>query len=226
MGSAASGAEGRYSRPTRVTVWLFAVGHNRVDFKHLQTLTAVARPRAFPSFVARTDRLGCLRYANRVGAELANAEPDRGFAGDAAPRAERTATQTAPKPVPTTQPAVSTEAVSTPPGSATMVVPTPLNGNLVATSASLLGLPVHEMPASVNVVTQQQMREQGYRTTTETAFGAVGVLAADLGGAPAIFSMRGFKGNEVTVLYNGIWIGPGDITSRIMETASLEQVEF
>jgi len=47
-----------------------------------------------------------------------------------------------------------------------------------------------------------------------------------LGGAPAIFSMRGFKGNEVTVLYNGIWIGPGDITSRIMETASLEQVEF
>jgi len=141
-------------------------------------------------------------------------------------RAKRTATQTAPKPVPTTQPAVSTEAVSTPPGSATMVVPTPLNGNLVATSASLLGLPVHEMPASVNVVTQQQMREQGYRTTTETAFGAVGVLAADLGGAPAIFSMRGFKGNEVTVLYNGIWIGPGDITSRIMETASLEQVEF
>jgi iron complex outermembrane receptor protein len=141
-------------------------------------------------------------------------------------RAKRAATQTAPKPVPTTQPAVSTEAVSTPPGSATMVVPTPLNGNLVAASASRLGLTVHEMPASVNIVTQQQMREQGYRTTTETAFGAVGVLAGDLGGAPAIFSMRGFKGNEVTVLYNGIWIGPGDITSRIMDTASLEQVEF
>ncbi len=141
-------------------------------------------------------------------------------------RAKRTATQTAPKPVPTTQPAFGPEAVSTPPGSATTVVPTPLNGNLVAASASRLGLTVHEMPASVNIVTQQQMVEQGYRTTTETAFGAVGVLAADLGGAPAIFSMRGFKGNEVTVLYNGIWIGPGDITSRIMDTASLAQVEF
>ena len=116
--------------------------------------------------------------------------------------------------------------MSTPPGSATTVVPTPLNGNLVAASASRLGLTVHEMPASVNIVTQQQMGEQGYRTTTETAIGAVGVLAADLGGAPAIFSMRGFKGNEVTVLYNGIWIGPGDITSRIMDTASLAQVEF
>jgi iron complex outermembrane recepter protein len=136
-------------------------------------------------------------------------------------RAKRTATQTAPKPAPTTQPAFGPEAVSTPPGSATTVVPTPLNGNLVAASASRLGLTVHEMPASVNIVTQQQMGEQGYRTTTETAIGAVGVLAADLGGAPAIFSMRGFKGNEVTVLYNGIWIGPGDITSRIMDTASL-----
>ena len=141
-------------------------------------------------------------------------------------RAKRTATQTAPKRAPTTQPAFGPEAVSTPPGSATTVVPTPLNGNLIAASASRLGLTVHEMPASVNIVTQQQMVEQGYRTTTETAVGAVGVLAADLGGAPAIFSMRGFKGNEVTVLYNGIWIGPGDITSRIMDTASLAQVEF
>jgi iron complex outermembrane recepter protein len=141
-------------------------------------------------------------------------------------RTKRTARQTAPKPLPATQPATATEAVPSPPGSSNLVVPTPLNGNLVAGSASLLGLPVHEMPASVNIVTQQQMREQGYRTTTETAFGAVGVLAADLGGAPAIFSMRGFKGNEVTVLYNGIWIGPGDITSRIMDTASLAQVDF
>ena len=141
-------------------------------------------------------------------------------------RAKRAARQTAPKPLATTQPAAATEAVPSPPGSSTMVIPAPLNGNLVAGSASRLGLTVHEMPASVDIVTQQQMREQGYRTTTETAIGAVGVLAADLGGAPGIFSMRGFKGNEVTVLYNGIWIGPGDITSRIMETASLDQVEF
>jgi len=141
-------------------------------------------------------------------------------------RAKRAARQAAPKPLPATQPAAGPEAVSTPPGSATFVVPTPLNGNLVATSASRLGLTVHETPASVDIVTQQQMREQGYRTTTETAIGAVGVLAGDLGGAPATFSMRGFKGGEINVLYDGISIGPGDITSRIMETANLDQVEF
>jgi iron complex outermembrane recepter protein len=150
--------------------------------------------------------------------------------GDSSPappkRAKRTARQTAPKPVPTTQPTVGPEAVSTPPGSATFVVPTPLNGNLVATSASRLGLTVHETPASVDIVTQQQMREQGYRTTTETAQGAVGVLSADVGGAPATFEMRGFTFSEVNVLYNGISIGPSNITSRVMETASLAQVEF
>jgi len=105
-------------------------------------------------------------------------------------------------------------------------VQTPLNTNVVAASATRLGLTVHETPASVDVVSQQTMREQGYRTTTEAAIGAVGVLAGDLGGAPATFSMRGFKGGEVNVLYNGIWTGPGDITSRIMETANLEQIEF
>jgi iron complex outermembrane receptor protein len=141
-------------------------------------------------------------------------------------RARRTARQTAPKPAPTTQPTVGPEAVSTPPGSAAFVVPTPLNGNLVATSASRLGLTVHETPASVDIVTQQQMQEQGYRTTTETAQGAVGVLSADVGGAPATFEMRGFTFGEVNVLYNGISIGPSNITSRVMETASLAQVEF
>src|SRR4029077_8123994 len=32
--------------------------------------------------------------------------------------------------------------------------------------------------------------------------------------------------SEVNVLYNGISIGPGNITSRVMETANLDQVEF
>jgi iron complex outermembrane receptor protein len=104
--------------------------------------------------------------------------------------------------------------------------PAPLNGNLVAASASRLGLTVHETPASVDIVTQQQMREQGYRTTTEAAIGAVGVLSGDAGGAPATFSMRGFTFGEINVLYNGISIGPGNITSRVMETANLEQIEF
>jgi iron complex outermembrane recepter protein len=101
---------------------------------------------------------------------------------------------------------------------------TPLNA--VAASASRLGLRVIETPASVDIVTTQTMQEQGYRTTTDTAQGAVGVLAGDSAGAPANFSMRGFSGSQVNVLYNGISTGPTDITSRWMPTANLGQVEF
>jgi iron complex outermembrane receptor protein len=113
-----------------------------------------------------------------------------------------------------------------PPNAETTAAPTPLNSNVVATSATRLGLTVHQTPATVEVVSEQQMQEQGYRTTTETAQGAVDVLSADVGGAPATFAMRGFTFGEVNVLYNGIWIGPGNITSRVMDTAGLEQVEF
>jgi iron complex outermembrane recepter protein len=112
-----------------------------------------------------------------------------------------------------------------PTGQALAGIPmTPLNA--VAASASRLGLPVIETPASVDIVTRQTMQEQGYRTTTDTAQGAVGVLAGDSAGAPANFSMRGFSGSQVNVLYNGISTGPADITSRWMPTANLGQVEF
>jgi len=111
-------------------------------------------------------------------------------------------------------------------GSVPASTPTPLNGNAVAASATRLGLPIRETPATVEVVDRQTIVEQGYRTTTETAQGAVGVLSGDSAGAPAGFSMRGFTYGEVNVLYNGISIGPQSITSRWMDTANLGQVEF
>src|SRR4029077_8225504 len=98
--------------------------------------------------------------------------------------------------------------------------------NTVTQSATRLGLPVVETPASVEVVNQQTIQEQGYRTTTDTAQGAVGVLAGDSAGAPAHFSMRGFAGPQVNVLYNGLCTGPAVITSRWMYTPILGQVEF
>jgi iron complex outermembrane receptor protein len=103
---------------------------------------------------------------------------------------------------------------------------TPLNTNAVAASASRLGLTVLQTPASVEVVNQQTMQDQGYRTTTEIAKGAVGVLDLDSSGAPANFSMRGFSFGAVNVLYNGISIGVASDTTRVMDTANLDQVEF
>jgi iron complex outermembrane receptor protein len=112
-----------------------------------------------------------------------------------------------------------------PTGQALARIPmTPLN--TVAASASRLGLPVLETPASVDIVTSRTMQEQGYRTSSEIGKGAVGVLDLDSSGAPANFSMRGFTFGAVNVLYNGIWIGVASDTTRVMDTANLDQVEF
>jgi iron complex outermembrane recepter protein len=103
---------------------------------------------------------------------------------------------------------------------------TPLNTGIVAEVASRLGIIVREVPASVEIVDQRMMQEQGYRTTTETAEGAVGVLSGDAAGAPAGFSMRGFDFSQVKILYNDINIGPQSFTSRVMDTFALDRVEF
>ena len=103
---------------------------------------------------------------------------------------------------------------------------TPLNTGGVAQSASRLGLTVREIPATVDVVSQQTIQEQGYRTVSEVAQGAVGVTSGDNPSEPSAFSMRGFSNSQINVLYNGIKIGPQNMTSRFMDTANLESVEF
>lgn len=108
----------------------------------------------------------------------------------------------------------------------TATAQTPLNTNVVATSASGLGLTVRETPATVEVISAETMREQGYRTVSDVAQGAVGVTAGDNPAEPSAFSMRGFTNSEINTLYNGIKIGPQNMTSRIMDTANLEAVEI
>ncbi|SFH70748.1 TonB-dependent receptor [Bradyrhizobium sp. Gha] len=104
--------------------------------------------------------------------------------------------------------------------------PTPLNSNAVAESGSRLGLTVRETPATVEVISAETIREQGYRTVSDVAQGAVGVTAGDNPAEPSAFSMRGFTNSQINTLYNGIKIGPQNMTSRIMDTANLEAVEI
>ena len=137
--------------------------------------------------------------------------PYRGAEAPAAPNPERT-------------PPIPGNVAGSNPSALAGIPITPLDA--VAQSASRLGLPAIQAPASVDIVTAQTIQDQGYRTTTDTAQGAVGVLSGDAGGAPANFSMRGFSFGEINTLYNGIWTGPSNITARWMGTANLGQVEF
>lgn len=103
---------------------------------------------------------------------------------------------------------------------------TPLNTAAVTDVGSRLGITAREMPATVEVISQQTMQDLGIRTTTDVAKAAVGVTGGDAPGAPAIFSMRGFSGDQISTLYNGIPIGPSTMTGRPMDVAGLQQVEI
>jgi iron complex outermembrane recepter protein len=143
----------------------------------------------------------------------------------AAPHAKPRSGKKSGTPVPAPPAPTAEQTPASPPPQSLAGIPiTPLHG--VAASSTRLGLPIIETPASVDIVTQPTMQEQGYRTTAEIAKGAVGVLDADSSGAPANFSMRGFTYGAVNVLYNGISIGVASDTTRVMDTANLDQVEF
>ena len=115
---------------------------------------------------------------------------------------------------------------ATPVTTPTTATTTPLNTNTVTEVGGPLGLTARQTPATVEIVDQQLIREQGYRTTTETAQGFPGVTAGDGPGAAANFSMRGFSGTQINTLYNGIKIGPSEMTNRIMDTYNLDRVEI
>ena len=103
---------------------------------------------------------------------------------------------------------------------------TPLNLNAVADSASRLGLTAREIPATVEVIDSRTIADRGFKTTTDVAQGATGVTAGDAPGAVASYSMRGFTGTQINTLYNGIRVGPSEMTGRIMDTFNLDRVEI
>jgi iron complex outermembrane recepter protein len=103
---------------------------------------------------------------------------------------------------------------------------TPLNSDAIANSASLLGLPARQVPATVEVIDQETIRDRGYRTVSDAIQAAVGVTAGDFPAEPSSFSMRGLSSSQINTLYNGIKIGPQNMTSRVVDTFNLDRVEI
>lgn len=93
------------------------------------------------------------------------------------------------------------------------------------TVGSRLGLTQRETPASIQVINQSDIATQGARTTSEV-FGMVGgAMVGNVPGNPAVVTMRGFSGNTVSVLHDGVRLGTSTIVTRNLDTFGLERVE-
>lgn len=94
-----------------------------------------------------------------------------------------------------------------------------------STTASRLGLSLKETPATVEVLTQDDMQVRGLRTSREAFNSVVGAIAGNVPGNPAVVTMRGFSGGAVSILQDGIRITTSTIATRDTNTWTYDRVE-
>lgn len=90
---------------------------------------------------------------------------------------------------------------------------------------SRLGLTARETPASVETKSQADMQQKGLRTTKEALSDVTGVTVGNVPGNPAVISMRGFTGNTVNVMQDGVRVAASTITTRDIDTWKYEKIE-
>lgn len=95
----------------------------------------------------------------------------------------------------------------------------------VATSGSRLGLTSRELPASVSIITQEMMQLRGLRTAVEAVESAVGMTGATNFGSIPTYSTRGFGGNNVSVMRDGIRQNTASQSSRTVDSFLLDRIE-
>ncbi|MCX6956030.1 MAG: TonB-dependent receptor [Verrucomicrobia bacterium] len=95
----------------------------------------------------------------------------------------------------------------------------------IATSGSRLGLTSRELPASVSIITQEMMQLRGLRTAVEAVEAAVGMTGGTQFGSIPNYSTRGFGGNNVTILRDGIRQNTASQSSRTVDSFILDRIE-
>ena len=94
-----------------------------------------------------------------------------------------------------------------------------------APTASRLGLTARETPATVDTVSAETMALRGYQNVEQAVDSMPGVSSGGAPGSPSQFSMRGFTGGQVTILRDGIYLGPSDMTYRSQNAFNLASVD-
>ncbi|HLZ99035.1 MAG TPA: TonB-dependent receptor [Steroidobacteraceae bacterium] len=93
-------------------------------------------------------------------------------------------------------------------------------------TGSRLGLSAQELPASLDVIDNDEMIGRGFFNVQQAADSQPGVTSGGSPGDQSQFSMRGFTGNQITTLRNGLYIGPSNMTTRDQNSFNVASVEI
>ncbi|RMH87888.1 TonB-dependent receptor [Lysobacter pythonis] len=94
-----------------------------------------------------------------------------------------------------------------------------------AGSGTRLDLSVMRTPASVSVIDHATLDKRGVRNTQEALNGVAGVTSAATPGTGNAVSYRGFSGNQITQLFNGIDVKYATIAARPVDAWQYARVE-
>lgn len=92
-------------------------------------------------------------------------------------------------------------------------------------TASRLDLTPRETPAAVYTMDNKEMTERGFILAQDAVASLPGVTVGNSPIDPSAFSMRGFTYNQITVLRDGIYLGPSGFINRPQNIFNLESVE-
>src|SRR5258708_37431459 len=93
-------------------------------------------------------------------------------------------------------------------------------------TGSRLGLSEQELPATLDLIDNDQMIGRGFFNVQQAADSQPGVTSGGSPGDQSQFSMRGFTGNQITVLRNGLYVGPSNMTTRDQNSFNVGSVEI
>lgn len=97
--------------------------------------------------------------------------------------------------------------------------------DVAAATGSRLDLSVREIPATVDRIDSAEILTRGFRTVEEATVSLPGVISGGSPGDPSLFSMRGFIGEQITLLHNGLYLGPANMVNRPGNTFNVEAIE-
>jgi iron complex outermembrane recepter protein len=103
--------------------------------------------------------------------------------------------------------------------------PTAMALDRPAPAANRLGLTHREIPATLDVLTQQRMQTEGLRTSVEAFNAAPGVNGGTLPGSVGVTSMRGFTSTAIAYLFDGVRVTGSNSAIRNFDTFNFERVE-
>lgn len=92
-------------------------------------------------------------------------------------------------------------------------------------TGSRLGIDARDLPASVSVVSQELIQLRGARTAVEAIESAVGMTGGTSVGSIPNYATRGFAGNDITVMRDGIRQNTTSQSSRPLDSFLFERIE-